>query len=71
MGSAKHESMHLIDTSVLCKGSFVDDKREGFGTFVSPDGAEYDGEWKQDKPNGKGKKTWPDGVTYEGECWVV
>ena len=52
----------------LYKGSFLYDKREGFGTFLSPSGLEYEGEWKKDEPNGKGKKKWPDGSTYEGEC---
>ena len=72
LGGAKHESLHLIDACVeLYKGSFVDDKREGFGKDCHPDGYEYEGEWKNNKPNGKGKEKWPDGSTYEGECWVV
>ena len=53
----------------LNKGSFVDDKREGFGTFVSLSGEKYEGEWKDDKRNGKGKVKRPDGDLYEGECW--
>ena len=72
LGGAKHESLHLIDACVeLYKGSFVDDKREGFGKYCHPDGYEYEGEWKNNKRNGKGKRKWPDGSTYEGECWVV
>ena len=46
---------------------FVNNKREGFGTFVSPSGFEYEGEWKHSKPNGKGKKKWRKGDMYEGE----
>ena len=68
-GGGNHDCFPLID--VCCdwyKGSFVDDKREGFGTFVSSFGLEYEGEWMDDKPNGKGKVKWPDGSTYEGEC---
>ena len=53
----------------LYKGWFVGNKREGFGRHVWPDGAEYEGEWKNDLPNGKGKEKWPDGSTYDGECW--
>ena len=64
--------MQLIDSLVdLYKGSFVDNKREGFGRHLTPDGFEYEGEWKNDKRNGKGKKEWPNGDTYEGECLVV
>ena len=57
--------MRLLD---LYKGSFVDDKKVGFGTYVSPSGFEYEGEWKDDNYNGKGKKTWRNGDIYEGEC---
>ena len=65
LGGAKHESLHLIDACVeLYKGSFVDDKREGFGRYVALFGFEYEGEWKDDKANGKGRKTWK-GSSYE------
>ena len=57
--------MRVID---LYEGSFVDDKREGFGTYVSPSDEEYEGEWKDNKQNGKGKKKWPNGDIYDGEC---
>ena len=53
----------------MYKGSFVDGIKEGFGTFVSPSGLEYEGEWKKDEPIGEGKKKWPDGSTYKGECY--
>ena len=46
----------------------MDEKREGFGTFVSSSGDEYEGEWKDNKQNGKGKKKSPHGDIYEGEC---
>ena len=58
--------MRVVD---LYKGSFVLDKREGFGTYVWPSGVEYEGEWKDDKRSGKGKEMLPDGSTYEGEYW--
>ena len=47
----------------------MDNKREGLGRHFTPDGFEYEGEWKNDKPNGKGKTKWPDGSMYEGKCW--
>ena len=49
----------------------MDEKREGFGTFVSSSGDEYEGEWKDNKQNGKGKKKSPHGDIYEGECGAV
>ena len=72
LAGAKHERVQLIDAFVdLYKGSFIDDKIEGFGRYLTPDEFEYKGEWKNNKANGQGKKKWPDGHTYEGECWVV
>ena len=70
MGGVKHEGVHLIDACVdLYKGSFVDNKRDGFGRHFWPDGFEYEGEWKNDLPNGNGKKKWAKGHSYDGECW--
>ena len=72
LAGVKHGAGHLIDACLdLYKGSFVDNKREGFGRHLTPDGFEYEGEWKNDKRIGQGKETWPDGTTYEGECWLV
>ena len=34
---------------------------------MRPDGARYEGEYKDDKRNGHGVHTWPDGARYEGE----
>jgi len=36
------------------KGEWVDDKRNGFGAEVNPDGGKYEGEWKDNKRHGKG-----------------
>ena len=35
-------------------GNFVNDKREGHGTFIWADGRQYIGEWKAGKQHGIG-----------------
>jgi hypothetical protein len=39
----------------------------GKGKYTWPDGAVYDGDWKDDIKNGEGKSTYPDGIVYEGD----
>ena len=64
--------MQLIDACLdLYKGSFVNGRREGLGTFVGASGETYEGEWKDDKRCGKGKKKFWDGSYYRGESWLV
>ncbi|CAD8120820.1 unnamed protein product [Paramecium sonneborni] len=41
--------------------------RDGFGTQVWPDGAQYEGQWKDDKAQGKGIFKHADGDIYDGE----
>jgi hypothetical protein len=41
--------------------------QNGQGTYTSPDGAKYVGEFKDDKINGQGTYTSPDGTKYVGE----
>ena len=40
---------------------------KGRGIWKHPDGAKYDGEWKDGKINGRGIFTDTDGATYDGE----
>ena len=64
------QNVHLIDAFVdLDKGSFVNDKKEGFGRHIWPDGAEYEGEYKANRRNGKGTYHFRDGSKYMGE-WL-
>ena len=44
-----------------------DDKKNGQGTFTSPSGAKYVGQWKDDKYYGQGTVTFSDGEKYVGE----
>lgn len=48
-------------------GEWKDDKQEGFGVEIWPDGAKYEGNYVQGKKQGQGKFYWTDGSQYEGE----
>jgi hypothetical protein len=48
-------------------GNFVNGKRDGKGVMKYPDGAVYDGEWKDGQQHGEGKYTWSNGHIYVGE----
>ena len=39
------------------EGQYVDDKKEGNGTFYWSDGRKYQGMWKNGKQDGKGEYT--------------
>ena len=56
------------------EGEFVDDRKEGRGTYVwgrGPwQGERYEGEYVNDKREGKGTYTWPTGDVYRGP-WVA
>lgn len=39
---------------------------QGYGTFESPDGARYVGNWTANLKHGIGKKTYANGDSYEG-----
>jgi hypothetical protein len=43
------------------------EKRNGYLTYLWPDGTTYAGNWKDDKRNGSGTVTWSDGSSYSGE----
>lgn len=49
------------------EGHFVNDKREGQGTFVWADGRQYIGEWKAGKQHGVGMYISKEGVQKQGE----
>ena len=42
-------------------------ERQGNGTYITPDGTIYAGQWTGDRMNGQGKITFPSGVEYEGD----
>jgi len=51
-------------------GEWKENKKEGPGIYVYPDGRKYDGEWKNDKMNGHGTLFDKNGnIIREGE-WI-
>lgn len=54
---------------IMCnhyEGAWVQDKRNGHGTFFYADGSRYTGEWKDDLKHGQGVYTFVDGRVYDG-----
>lgn len=49
------------------RGSWVEDKMEGYGIYFYTSGAIYKGDWKDNKHHGKGTYEFPDGCLYDGE----
>ena len=49
------------------EGDWKDDKKNGQGTYIFPDGEKYEGEFNDDNFNGQGTYTFPDGEKYEGD----
>ncbi|CAE7747912.1 PIP5K2 [Symbiodinium microadriaticum] len=58
---------HVYDHGAAYTGSWLGEKREGYGVQVWPDGARYEGQWKADKAHGWGRFVHADGDVYEGE----
>ncbi len=48
------------------KGYYKKDKKHGDGKFIFPNGAVFEGEYRNNKMK-LGKFTWPDGTVFEGE----
>lgn len=44
----------------------MDDKANGIGRLIHPDGDAYSGQWKNDKAHGMGEYTHFDGSKYKG-----
>ena len=56
-------------TGFLNLGDMIGNSREGYGVQEWPDGAKYEGLWKNNKANGHGKFIHSNGDVYEGN-WV-
>ena len=51
----------------MYEGEWYENKINGTGVYVWPDGRKYDGEWKDNNMHGKGVYTWKDGEEYDGQ----
>src|SRR5690606_5774083 len=49
------------------EGEFLNDKREGYGTFIYKIGTKYEGMFRNNKQHGYGKLVQCDGEVYIGE----
>lgn len=48
-------------------GEYFQAKKQGFGTFIYPDGSRYEGHWLADLKDGTGKYFYTNGDIYDGE----
>jgi|TARA_B110001450_G_C17265127_1_gene337134 hypothetical protein len=70
------EGVYKWPNGRMYKGSYVNDKKEGYGIYVYPDGRQYAGNWEKGVQHGEGNFTSPSGVTRKGTwkegkrlCW--
>lgn len=49
------------------QGEWLDGKRHGIGTYISPTGTRYEGEWENDEASGHGVCHYADGMKYDGQ----
>lgn len=62
-----HSSSNMSDiTREEYKGSWKEDKMDGFGIYKYISGAVYSGEWVNNKHEGSGTYEFPDGTVYSG-----
>jgi len=59
MAEEKRDKYEFKDGSTY-EGHWVENQRQGEGTFVWRSGAKYEGTWNADKKNGKGKMIFSD-----------
>lgn len=64
------------EKSIKYEGSFVKDKKEGFGILSYPLGFRYEGMFQNNERNGQGKALYPsgeydEGIYKDGENWNV
>ncbi len=55
----------------IYKGSYKDDKKDGFGTLEWPDGRKYVGNWKNGKQHGDGEYFDPNINSWKKGKWKV
>ena len=55
----------------IYRGSFVQGRREGFGTFFYLNGSQYTGSWVNNIKEGNGLYIYPDGKIFSGGPTIV
>lgn len=61
----KDDAEHALRIYLNCPGSQRHPTGDGFEEW--PDGAKYDGQYRDGRKHGSGLLTWPDGSAYRGE----
>jgi hypothetical protein len=59
----------VMDNGDVYEGEYLDNYRDGFGTYTWVNGDKYVGEWSMDNHDGFGTYTWETGDKYVGE-WI-
>ncbi|NOT92254.1 MORN repeat-containing protein [Ferruginibacter sp.] len=62
-------AIYKNDNGERYEGYWVENSKEGKGTFTYKNGEKYVGDWKKGDKDGFGVYTWPNGERYEGN-WV-
>ena len=70
-GAVKGKAHWMTSHGAVYDGEFVNDKREGEGTYLfaedEEEGGVYVGSWKGGYAHGQGRRIFADGTMYEGE----
>ena len=62
-GKGKYE---FPNPAYTYEGDFVSGRKHGAGTFTTPCGGKYVGDFVDDEITGRGERVWGDGRTYDG-----
>ena len=62
-GKGKYE---FPNPAYTYEGDFVEGRKHGAGTFTTPCGGKYVGDFVDDEITGRGERVWGDGRTYDG-----
>ena len=69
ISQSRSERSLRINPKKIISGEYKNDKKEGHGVFVWPDGRKYDGQWLNGKQHGIGTYSSASGKSKQGE-WL-